>query len=98
MSDSRDELHRFLSEEELKDCIVLVMANKQDLPNALSVAEITDQLGLDKIRGRTWSESLIVVYRGKGMGGGKVDGKMCIRHSVYSLFVSSNSRHLCYHW
>lgn len=42
-----------MSEDELRDAIVLVFANKQDLPNAMSVSEITDALGLRNIRDRT---------------------------------------------
>ncbi|XP_065914926.1 uncharacterized protein [Dysidea avara] len=54
ISESRDELKRFLSEDELKDCIVLVMANKQDLPNAMSVEEVTEKMELNSLRDRTW--------------------------------------------
>lgn len=35
-----------LQEDELRDAVLLVFANKQDLPNAMSAAEITDKLGL----------------------------------------------------
>jgi len=41
-------------QDELRDATVLVFANKQDLPNALSVAEITDKLGLHSLRLRRW--------------------------------------------
>ena len=43
---AKDELHRMLSEAELSDSVVLVFANKQDLPNAFSAAELTDRLGI----------------------------------------------------
>ena len=39
---------------ELVDATVLVFANKQDLPNAMTVAEITDKLGLHSLRNRRW--------------------------------------------
>eukprot|EP01083_Nonionella_stella_P116475 346112_1 len=42
---ARDELHRMLNEDELRDSVLLVFANKQDLPNAMSAAEMTDKLG-----------------------------------------------------
>lgn len=41
-----------LQEDELKDALLLVFANKQDLPNAMSVSEITDKLGLQGMRNR----------------------------------------------
>merc|ERR1711935_754919 len=34
IQESHDELHKMLNEDELRDAIVLVFANKQDLPNA----------------------------------------------------------------
>ena len=34
VSEARDELHRMLNEDELRDAVLLVFANKQDLPNA----------------------------------------------------------------
>jgi ADP-ribosylation factor protein 1 len=33
---------------------LLVFANKQDLPNAMNAAEITDKLGLHSLRNRRW--------------------------------------------
>lgn len=41
-----------LSEDELRDAILLVFANKQDLPNAMNAAELTDKLGLHNMRNR----------------------------------------------
>ena len=51
------EIHRLMQEEELKDIPMLVMANKQDLPNAMSIAEITDKLDLHKIKGNPWRKN-----------------------------------------
>ena len=41
VGEAHDELHRMLSEDELREAVVLVFANKQDLPNAMSVAEVS---------------------------------------------------------
>ncbi|GJS12005.1 ADP-ribosylation factor 1 [Tanacetum coccineum] len=49
--EARDELHRMFKEDELRDAVLVVFANKQDLPNA--AAEITDKLGLQSLR-RHW--------------------------------------------
>ena len=38
---------------------LLVFANKQDLPNAMNAAEITDKLGLHSLRQRHWYVSTI---------------------------------------
>jgi signal recognition particle receptor subunit beta len=44
--------HLQLQEDELRDAVVLVFANKQDLPNAMSASELTDKLGLQNLRNR----------------------------------------------
>jgi ADP-ribosylation factor protein 1 len=43
-----------LNEDELRDALLLVFANKQDLPNAMNAAEITDKLALHSLRNRQW--------------------------------------------
>ena len=45
---------RMLAEDELREAVLLIFANKQDLPNAMNAAEITDKLGLQSLRNRTW--------------------------------------------
>ena len=52
--EARDELARVLQESELADARVLVLANKQDLPHAMSIAELSDALGLHEMRTRRW--------------------------------------------
>jgi len=44
-----------LGEDELRDAVLLVFANKQDLPNAMTSSEITDKLGLSTLRNKTVS-------------------------------------------
>ena len=41
-----------LGEDELRDAIVLIYANKQDLPNAMSVSDVQQALALQEYRGR----------------------------------------------
>ena len=54
IDECKHEIHRFLTEDELKDAMLLIMANKQDLPNAMSIPELTDKLNLHVIRERQW--------------------------------------------
>jgi ADP-ribosylation factor protein 1 len=54
VSQAREELQRMLNEDELRDALLLVFANKQDLPNAMNAAELTDKLGLHGLRQRSW--------------------------------------------
>jgi len=51
---AKEELNRMLAEDELRDAVLLVFANKQDLPNAMKVQEVTERLGLNKLRNRQW--------------------------------------------
>jgi ADP-ribosylation factor 1/2 len=52
--DAREELHKLLSDDLLRDIPVLVFANKQDLPHAMNASTLTDQLGLHATRNRDW--------------------------------------------
>ena len=67
VSEARDELHRMLNEDELRDAVLLVFANKQDLPNAMTAAEITDKLGLHSIRQRHWFIQSTCATSGEGL-------------------------------
>ena len=51
---AKEELHRMLAEDELRDAVLLIFANKQDLPNAMSVNDVTEKLGLNQLRNRKW--------------------------------------------
>jgi hypothetical protein len=44
-----------------------VFANKQDLPNAMNAAEITDKLGLHSLRQRTWYIQSTCATSGDGL-------------------------------
>lgn len=54
IEEARQELYRIISDREMKDCLILIFANKQDLPGAFTPAEVTDILGLPKLRERIW--------------------------------------------
>ena len=51
---AKNELRRMLTEEQLQGMPVLIFCNKQDLPTAKSVSEITHKLGLNSVRNRPW--------------------------------------------
>uniref|UniRef100_A0A3Q3WJY3 ADP-ribosylation factor 5 n=1 Tax=Mola mola TaxID=94237 RepID=A0A3Q3WJY3_MOLML len=46
IKEAGEELHSMLEEDELKNVALLVFANKQDLPRAMSVSDITEALRL----------------------------------------------------
>jgi ADP-ribosylation factor protein 1 len=61
------ELQRVLKEDELKDATLLIMANKQDMPNAMSVAELADKLSLHSLRSRKWYIQSTCATTGAGL-------------------------------
>lgn len=68
VQESAEELSKMLLEDELKDAILLVFANKQDLPNACSVTELTEKLGLQNFRcGRKWHIQSTCATQGSGL-------------------------------
>ncbi|KAK6009190.1 ADP-ribosylation factor family protein [Ostertagia ostertagi] len=67
IEESREELHKMLNEDELRDATLLVFANKQDLPNAMSAAELTDKLGLHNLRSRQWYIQATCATQGHGL-------------------------------
>jgi ADP-ribosylation factor 1/2 len=66
IDEARSELHRLLGEDELRDVVLLVYANKQDLPNARSCDALTPQLGLDSVTQR-WHMQAASAISGAGL-------------------------------
>jgi hypothetical protein len=54
-------------EEELRDTILVVFANKQDQPRALRADQVSEGLGLTEIRSRQWSIHETSAVQGKGL-------------------------------
>ncbi|XP_076951325.1 ADP-ribosylation factor-like [Bidens hawaiensis] len=64
---ARNELHRLLNEDELSDSIILILANKQDLPNAMSVSDVACKLELNTISQRRWCIQCTSAKTGGGL-------------------------------
>eukprot|EP00656_Telonema_subtile_P015486 TRINITY_DN18124_c0_g1_i1.p1 TRINITY_DN18124_c0_g1~~TRINITY_DN18124_c0_g1_i1.p1 ORF type:complete len:190 (+),score=43.87 TRINITY_DN18124_c0_g1_i1:158-727(+) len=54
IEEAKEELHRVLDAEPLRNASLLVMANKQDLPHAMPACEMADKLGLHQMKIRNW--------------------------------------------
>jgi len=67
VGEASEELQKMLREDELREAALLVLANKQDLPNAMSVAEVTDKLGLHSMRNRKWYIQACCATSGDGL-------------------------------
>jgi len=56
-----------LNEVEMCDAVLLVFANKQDLPNAMAAAEVAEKLGLHGLRNRQWYIQSACATTGHGL-------------------------------
>eukprot|EP00397_Hematodinium_sp_SG-2012_P022121 GEMP01022901.1.p1 GENE.GEMP01022901.1~~GEMP01022901.1.p1 ORF type:complete len:185 (+),score=37.76 GEMP01022901.1:48-602(+) len=67
IEDAKEELTKMLGEDEMRDAVLMVFANKQDLPNAMNVTEITDKLSLKNMRNRDWYIQSACATTGDGL-------------------------------
>ncbi|XP_041059589.1 ADP-ribosylation factor 5 [Cetorhinus maximus] len=67
VQESVDELQKMLQEDELRDAVLLIFANKQDLPNAMAVNELSEKLGLQRMHSRTWHIQATCATQGSGL-------------------------------
>lgn len=56
-----------IEETDLKDAILLVFANKQDVSGALDATEISKQLNLVNIKSRQWTIQSTSALKGTGL-------------------------------
>jgi len=64
---TKDELHRMLAHEELQNASVLVLANKQDIKNSMTAAEISQCLTLSSITTHSWHVQACCALTGEGL-------------------------------
>ncbi|EDQ92120.1 uncharacterized protein MONBRDRAFT_19648 [Monosiga brevicollis MX1] len=68
IDEARRELHKILNDREMKDAIVLIFANKQDIKGAILPEELPDLLGLTRLtKDRTWYVQPCVATTGDGL-------------------------------
>ncbi|XP_077998778.1 ADP-ribosylation factor 4-like [Glandiceps talaboti] len=65
--EAKEELERLVQEDELQDAVILIIANKQDLANAMTVQEITEKLDTSKFPNRSWYVQGAVSIEGDGL-------------------------------
>jgi predicted GTPase len=64
---SWDKSISYFQEEELRGAVLVVLANKQDIEGALSVAEVHQALGLDALKNRTFQIFKTSATKGEGL-------------------------------
>ena len=67
LTEAREELESVLGDDRLRDTMLLILANKQDMPGACSVAELTEKLELQKLRQRQWFVQGTCATNGDGL-------------------------------
>ncbi|CAG9564670.1 unnamed protein product [Danaus chrysippus] len=67
IAEAENELANMLKEDELRDAVILVFANKQDMPNAMNAAELTNALNLNNLRNRRWYIQATCATQGQGL-------------------------------
>eukprot|EP00735_Rhodelphis_limneticus_P004322 TRINITY_DN15895_c0_g1::TRINITY_DN15895_c0_g1_i1::g.22539::m.22539 TRINITY_DN15895_c0_g1::TRINITY_DN15895_c0_g1_i1::g.22539 ORF type:complete len:183 (-),score=12.58,sp/P0DH91/ARF2B_ARATH/58.99/3e-82,Arf/PF00025.16/2.1e-70,Ras/PF00071.17/3.3e-13,SRPRB/PF09439.5/7.3e-12,G-alpha/PF00503.15/0.79,G-alpha/PF00503.15/4.2e-08,Gtr1_RagA/PF04670.7/5.2e-11,Miro/PF08477.8/1.8e-10,MMR_HSR1/PF01926.18/0.00012,GTP_EFTU/PF00009.22/1.1e+02,GTP_EFTU/PF00009.22/0.0018,AAA_22/PF13401.1/0.15,AAA_33/PF13671.1/0.097, len=67
IEEARDELHYLMRDEKVKDAILLVFANKQDMPRALTTNELTQKLELHSLSRRPWHVQSACAITGTGL-------------------------------
>ena len=67
IEEARLELQKLLSEELLANVVLLVFANKQDMPDAMSASEVREKLGLVNTRNRPWFVQSSCAVKGEGL-------------------------------
>ncbi|SNX84048.1 probable ARL1 - ADP-ribosylation factor [Melanopsichium pennsylvanicum] len=67
LTDCKQELEKLLSEERLHGATILIFANKQDLPGALSAEQIKNHLQLDCVSTHSWRIQPCSAYTGDNL-------------------------------
>lgn len=68
LAEAKEELHEILRSDHLRDTILLVLADKQDLPHAMNIAQVTDGLELQALtKPRRWLVQRTCATNGDGL-------------------------------
>jgi len=67
IGEAKEELWKMLSEEELTKSVILIFANKQDLPQAMDVSTLTEKLGLHELKKNEWHIQASCATDGSGL-------------------------------
>jgi small GTP-binding protein len=66
IEEAKEELFALMDADQLRDCPLLVIANKQDLPHSMTTAEVVNKLDLRKLRSK-WHTRGAVATTGAGL-------------------------------
>lgn len=64
---AKTELYKVLSDKELKNCEIVILANKQDLDNAINPKELIEKFDLNSLSTHQWKIIPTVAINGTGL-------------------------------
>ncbi|KRZ49775.1 Transmembrane channel-like protein 2 [Trichinella nativa] len=67
IDEARQELHRIINDREMREAVILVFANKQDIVEAMKPHEVQEKLGLTRLRDRNWYVQPCCAASGDGL-------------------------------
>ncbi|XP_048090717.1 ADP-ribosylation factor-like protein 11 [Alosa alosa] len=67
MGEAQKALKKILSDANMKDVPLMVLANKKDLPNSMTIREVSNQLDLPSYKERTWEMQGCSAVKGLGL-------------------------------
>jgi signal recognition particle receptor subunit beta len=70
LEESKSEFHKLITNAELKNTIILIYANKQDISKAKSVADLIQIYGFDQIKSHQWHIQQCSAKTGEGLMNG----------------------------
>lgn len=70
IDEAAKELQYLLRADELRNAVILVFANKQDLPDSVPCSGIVSALGLHTLRNRKWHVQASCARTGDGLADG----------------------------
>jgi len=65
--ESKSEFHKLLKNKNLKNAIILIFANKQDLPGAKNINKLIEDYEFDKIKNHVWHIQASSATKGDGL-------------------------------
>lgn len=86
-AEAKNELDWILDSDEMRGVPLVILANKQDLPQAATPSEVANSLGLSKVQGRKWHVQGTSATIGEGLLEGMQELSGLVRQ-----FQSSDNR------
>ena len=72
IDEARQELHRIILDREMKEALLLVFANKQDIEGRMSPQEVQEKLKLNQLKDKIWYVVPSCATSGEGLFEGLV--------------------------